>query len=112
MFGTDVSTKALGVAKGATYPSRAVAGLPEDVVRRHFVPVDDSFRVASHARSLVDFGYQNLIKEPYPLALMGNWDVIFCRNVTIYFRLESTGGSTSSTRRARASSSASRSWTG
>jgi chemotaxis protein methyltransferase CheR len=41
-------------------------------------------------RGLVDFGYHNLIKEPYPLALMGNWDVIFCRNVTIYFRLEST----------------------
>ena len=40
--------------------------------------------------SIVDFQYHNLIKEPYPLGLMGNWDVIFCRNVTIYFRLEST----------------------
>jgi len=90
VFGTDVSTKALGVAKAGTYPARAVAGLADDVVRRHFVQVDDAFRVASHARGLVDFGYQNLIKEPYPLALMGNWDVIFCRNVTIYFRLEST----------------------
>ena len=41
-------------------------------------------------RRAVSFQYHNLIKEPYPLALMGNWDVIFCRNVTIYFRLEST----------------------
>lgn len=90
VFGTDVSTKALGVAKAGAYPARAVAGLPDDVVQRHFVQADDSFRVASHARSLVDFGYQNLIKEPYPLALMGNWDVIFCRNVTIYFKLDST----------------------
>lgn len=90
VFGTDVSTKALGVAKAGIYPARAVAGLPDDVVRRHFVGVDDSYRIAAHTRSLVDFGYQNLIKEPYPLALMGNWDVIFCRNVTIYFRLEST----------------------
>ena len=39
---------------------------------------------------MVDFSYHNLIKEPYPLALMGNWDVIFCRNVTIYFKFEST----------------------
>lgn len=90
VFGTDVSTKALGVAKAGIYPARAVAGLPDDVVTRHFVGVDDSFRVAAHARGLVDFGYHNLIKEPYPLALMGNWDVIFCRNVTIYFKLEST----------------------
>ncbi len=39
---------------------------------------------------MVDFSYHNLIKEPYPLMLMGNWDVIFCRNVTIYFKFEST----------------------
>jgi chemotaxis protein methyltransferase CheR len=90
VMGTDVSTKALGVAKTALYPERAVAGLPPDVVRRHFIREDDGYRVASSVRSLVDFGYHNLIKEPYPLALMGNWDVIFCRNVTIYFKLEST----------------------
>ena len=41
-------------------------------------------------RRLVDFSYHNLVKEPYPLSLLGNWDVIFCRNVTIYFRMEST----------------------
>jgi chemotaxis protein methyltransferase CheR len=41
-------------------------------------------------RELVEFSYHNLVKEPYPLALLNNWDVIFCRNVTIYFRLEST----------------------
>jgi chemotaxis protein methyltransferase CheR len=90
VYGTDVSTKALGVAKAGVYPARAVATLPDDVVRRHFVAADDSYRVGSPARGIVDFGYHNLIKEPYPLALMGNWDVIFCRNVTIYFKLEST----------------------
>jgi chemotaxis protein methyltransferase CheR len=90
VMGTDVSTKALGVAKAALYPERAVAGLPPDIVRRYFTKEDDGYRVASSVRSLVDFGYHNLIKEPYPLALMGNWDVIFCRNVTIYFKLEST----------------------
>jgi chemotaxis protein methyltransferase CheR len=90
VMGTDVSTKALGVAKAATYPARAVASLSDETIRRHFVRADDSYRVASHPRSMVDFSYHNLIKEPYPLALMGNWDVIFCRNVTIYFKLEST----------------------
>jgi chemotaxis protein methyltransferase CheR len=90
VMGTDVSTKALGVAKAALYPERAVSGLPPDIVRRYFTKEDDGYRVASSVRSLVEFGYHNLIKEPYPLALMGNWDVIFCRNVTIYFKLEST----------------------
>jgi chemotaxis protein methyltransferase CheR len=90
VMGTDVSTKALGVAKAGAYPARGVVGLADETIRRHFVRVDDTYRVASHPRSMVDFSYQNLIKEPYPLALMGNWDVIFCRNVTIYFKLEST----------------------
>jgi chemotaxis protein methyltransferase CheR len=90
VMGTDVSTKALGIAKAGVYSARAVSGLSDEIIRRHFVRVEDSYRVASHPRSMIDFGYQNLVKEPYPLALMGNWDVIFCRNVTIYFKLEST----------------------
>jgi chemotaxis protein methyltransferase CheR len=90
IVGTDVSTKALAVAKAGVYPVRSLLNLPEDVVRRHFVEVDGAYRVAQHVRRLVDFQYHNLVKEPYPLALMGNWDVVFCRNVTIYFRLEST----------------------
>lgn len=90
IMGTDVSTRALAMAKAGLYPARALLNVPEDVVRRHFVEVDGSYRVAQHVRRLCDFTYQNLIKEPYPLALMGGWDVIFCRNVTIYFRLEST----------------------
>ena len=91
VMGTDVSTRALGVARGGTYPGRALGSLSREIVDRHFVRVgDDEYRVAPHVRKHVDFGYHNLIKEPYPLSLMGNWDIIFCRNVTIYFRLEST----------------------
>ena len=58
---------------------------------RHFEPLgDERFRVREEVRSLVSFRYHNLIKEPYPLSLMGEWDVVFCRNVTIYFKVEST----------------------
>jgi chemotaxis protein methyltransferase CheR len=91
VLGTDVSTKALAHAKAAVYGKRSMMNVPEDVVARHYSPVPvGGYRVADRVRSLVDFGYHNLIREPYPLSLMGNWDVIFCRNVTIYFRLEST----------------------
>jgi chemotaxis protein methyltransferase CheR len=91
VLGTDVSTKALARAKAGVYGKRAMMNVPKDVVSRHFEPTATAdFRVNDRVRSYVDFGYQNLIKEPYPLSLMGNWDIIFCRNVTIYFRLEST----------------------
>lgn len=91
VLGTDVSTKALARAKAAVYGPRAMLNVPADVVSRHFEPTaSGDHRVVERVRRMVDFGYQNLIKEPYPLSLMGNWDVIFCRNVTIYFRIEST----------------------
>lgn len=90
VLGTDVSTRALAVAKKGEYPKRALLNVPSEIVARHFEPVANGYAVAPHVRSLVEFGYHNLIKEPYPLALMGNWDIIFCRNVTIYFKLEST----------------------
>lgn len=91
VLGTDVSTKALARAKSGVYGKRAMMSVPEDVVSRHFErTASGDFRVSDRVRSHVDFGYQNLIREPYPLSLMGNWDIIFCRNVTIYFRLDST----------------------
>ncbi|GAB4280431.1 MAG: protein-glutamate O-methyltransferase CheR [Coriobacteriia bacterium] len=90
VMGTDVSTKALGVARRGVYRGKAISGLDESVLERHFVRVEDGWQVAPHVRKIVDFAYHNLIKEPYPLSLMGNWDIIFCRNVTIYFKLEST----------------------
>ncbi|MHB8050075.1 MAG: CheR family methyltransferase [Coriobacteriia bacterium] len=91
ILGTDVSTKALGRARAGVYGRRAMMNVAPDIVERHFDPTPTGdFRVNDRVRSQVDFGYQNLIKEPYPLSLMGNWDIIFCRNVTIYFRIEST----------------------
>jgi chemotaxis protein methyltransferase CheR len=90
VLGTDVSTKALTVAREGLYPRKSVLNLPDEVVQRYFKPEDDKLRVSAALRRKVDFQYHNLIKEPYPIEMMAGWDVIFCRNVTIYFRLEST----------------------
>ncbi len=90
VLGTDVSTQALDRAKAAVYPAKALANLPQHVVQRWFEPVQGGHRPVQRVRETVELSYHNLVKEPYPLVLLGNWDVIFCRNVTIYFRLEST----------------------
>lgn len=90
VMGTDVSTNALLKAKRGVYPAKSVSNLPLSVVSRYFEPTTYGHKVVELVRKIVTFQYHNLIKEPYPLALMGNWDVIFCRNVTIYFKLEST----------------------
>ena len=90
VMGTDVSTKALGVARAGIYKGRALQNVSDDVMSRHFRKMPEGLQVSGNVRRLVDFGYHNLIKEPYPLSLMGDWDIIFCRNVTIYFKVEST----------------------
>ena len=90
VLGTDVSTEALDRAREAVYRAKALANLPEPVIQKWFEPVAGGHRPIAPVRDAVDFSYHNLIKEPYPLALMGNLDVIFCRNVTIYFKFEST----------------------
>lgn len=90
VLGTDVSTNALLKAKNGVYPARSLLSVPQSVSSRFFEPTPQGHRVVDRVRKIITFQYHNLIKEPYPLALMGNWDVIFCRNVTIYFRLEST----------------------
>ena len=89
VLGTDVSMQALDRAREAVYPARAIANLSQGVVQRWFEPVPGGHRPVKSVRDLVEFSYHNLVKEPYPLALLNNWDVIFCRNVTIYFRMDS-----------------------
>lgn len=90
VVGTDVSTQALERATRGVYPARAINNLEQSVVQRFFEPVKGGHRPIRRVRDLCTFSFHNLIKEPYPLALMSGWDVIFCRNVTIYFRLDST----------------------
>jgi chemotaxis protein methyltransferase CheR len=90
VFGTDVSTQALDKARAAVYPARSIASIPDDVRSRWFEQVTGGYRPVAKVRDTVELAFHNLIKEPYPLALLSNWDVVFCRNVTIYFRLEST----------------------
>lgn len=90
VVGTDVSTQALDRARKGVYPDRAVANLDPFLRSRWFETVDGGHRPVKRVRDNCNFHFHNLIKEPYPLAFMSNWDVIFCRNVTIYFRVEST----------------------
>lgn len=91
ILGTDVSKKALEAAFKGIYPRSAFRITREEIIEKYFIKVDkDHWRIKDEVRSLVDFMYHNLIKEPYPFAFIGARDIIFCRNVTIYFKPEST----------------------
>lgn len=86
ILGTDLSNFAVEQAKAGTYPVDKLDGISPELVRKHFVRGNgsgkDQYTVAPHLRSLVTISRLNLM-DPWPFK--GKFDVIFCRNVMIYF---------------------------
>ncbi|MCX6537701.1 MAG: protein-glutamate O-methyltransferase CheR [Acidobacteria bacterium] len=88
MLASDLSTKALTAARSATYKIERVKDLPLDVLRRHFErgmgAQQGLARVVPLLRRQIEFIQLNLIE----IGDLGRaFDVIFCRNVMIYFDL-------------------------
>jgi chemotaxis protein methyltransferase CheR len=86
ILATDISTRVLEKATQAVYPEERLRGLPKDWVRKYFQRGVDScaglVRVKSTLRERVHFRQMNLLEdEPDDPA----FEIIFCRNVMIYF---------------------------
>ena len=87
IIATDICTNILQHAKQAEYDSLAIArGLSPDNQNRYFEKLSDSvWKVKPHISSRVEFKHLNLIDS---FTALGKFDVIFCRNVLIYFTAE------------------------
>jgi len=83
IIGTDISRQVLRRAEEGIYSQFEVQrGLPVDYMLRYFNPVGDMWQISDELRNMVQFREFNLLK---PFAVLGQFDVIFCRNVLIYF---------------------------
>jgi chemotaxis protein methyltransferase CheR len=83
IIGTDISTEMLARAEAGRYSQLEVnRGLPAAALVRHFERVGSHWQVAPHLRRNVSFRRLNLAA---PLPALGQFDVIFLRNVLIYF---------------------------
>ncbi|HEY5928255.1 MAG TPA: CheR family methyltransferase [Kofleriaceae bacterium] len=80
VIATDVSATALATAEAARYPAAALADVPEGW-RDAFVVDDDSLRVRPDVAALVRFERANLVDS----SNIRGCDVVWCRNVLIYF---------------------------
>jgi chemotaxis protein methyltransferase CheR len=86
ILATDVSGKALRAARLGEYDRSAVGELPPQWGQRFFDPAPNGrLSVKSSVRALIRFAPLNLM-EAWPMR--GPFDVIFCRNVMIYFDRE------------------------
>ncbi len=83
IIATDYSSAALARAKAGIYNQFEVQrGLPVTLLMKYFAPVPEGFELKPEIRSRVTYQEINLL-EPYPA--YWQFDIIFCRNVLIYF---------------------------
>ncbi|WP_425614082.1 protein-glutamate O-methyltransferase CheR [Anatilimnocola sp. NA78] len=83
ILGTDISDGALKQASSGIYSDFEIGrGLSPPMLNRYFTKSGSNYKVKDELRSLVSFGKQNLME---PFAATGPFDIIFCRNVVIYF---------------------------
>jgi chemotaxis protein methyltransferase CheR len=90
LLATDISTRVLRKASDGVYSESALEAVPEAVRRRNLIKAptpngetEPHFRVRDDLRSRILFRRMNLAKPPFPMR--GPLDVVFCRNVMIYF---------------------------
>lgn len=88
IYATDISQEIIDKAKEAQYKAYTMRHLPRKYQDRFFSKVDDkTFAVKDDVKSLVKVQYLNLVDYPAYRRYRG-MDVIFCRNVLIYFDLK------------------------
>ncbi len=85
IVGSDIDTRVLAAARAGIFGRRALMQLPTDVIDKYFVTLgDEQWGLLDHIRGSVSFAPVNLI-DAAETAAFGRFDVIFCRNVLIYF---------------------------
>jgi chemotaxis protein methyltransferase CheR len=85
VYGTDISKRVLATARKAEFGPSSMRATPPDLALRFFDPVPPNRKkVKEEIRALVSFGHLNLLDAEMS-QLVSRMDVIFCRNVMIYF---------------------------
>ncbi|MEP3246963.1 MAG: protein-glutamate O-methyltransferase [Sneathiella sp.] len=83
ILATDISNEVLEKAKAGLYSQFEVQrGLPIQLLIKYFQQMGEMWQIDSSIRAMVKFQKMNLLDN---LAVLGGFDVIFCRNVLIYF---------------------------
>ncbi len=81
VIASDLSLKSLMTAKEGFYPENKVSGVPEKYLKRFFEAKNEGYQVIDEVKKMVKFDYHNLKFD----SGQRNLDIIFCRNVIIYF---------------------------
>lgn len=81
IIASDISLKSLMVGKEGFYQDAKIAGIPDNYLKKYFDRVEGGYRIHDDIKAMIRFDYHNLKNDSGLRGL----DVVFCRNVLIYF---------------------------
>ncbi|MEA2083858.1 MAG: CheR family methyltransferase [Thermodesulfobacteriota bacterium] len=83
ILGTDISDKAIAQASYGKYNVFEVKrGMPSPILNKYFTPSGDGWRIKDEIRVMAQYRKINLMEQ---FTGLGSFDIVFCRNVAIYF---------------------------
>ena len=89
IFASDISQRVLRTARKGVYGKSSFRSMEQYYDNRYFHRIDSkSSRIDDGVKKLVSFGHLNLL-QPEQWTILAHFDIIFCRNVMIYFNTES-----------------------
>jgi chemotaxis protein methyltransferase CheR len=87
IIASDIDTNVLAIAEKGVYKEDRVTVIRSDIKQKYFTVSENGkekeYTVKPILKSILEFKKINLLEEPYPFR--ENFDLIFCRNVIIYF---------------------------
>jgi chemotaxis protein methyltransferase CheR len=81
ILASDISLKCLMTAKEGFYAESRIVGIPDNYLAKYFEKVEGGYKVHPDILSKIRFDYHNLKND----SGQRNFDIVFCRNVIIYF---------------------------
>jgi len=83
ILGIDISNEAVRRASQGCYTSHEIQrGMKPELLNKYFQPNGKGWKIKDEVRAMVSFARRNLLQ---PLTDLGPFEIIFCRNVAIYF---------------------------
>lgn len=88
IFANDISASALRTAEAGIYGEYSLRNMSDHDKDRYFIKSNDGYHIREEVKRLVNFQRLNLVDDAQ-MSLVPPMDVIFCRNVLIYFNMDS-----------------------
>jgi chemotaxis protein methyltransferase CheR len=84
VFGSDINQRVLRTARSGIYGKNSFRAIEPYFLDKYFSEDKGLFRISDGVKQYVNFSHLNLL-DPFKVKLVGTMDIIFCRNVLIYF---------------------------